>query len=71
MVRFKNTARPKEAKTIMPAANSREGAFTPILGRALEFGLWFAEDKFNGSIMRPRLENEGALSAVVCGGVAK
>ena len=71
MVRFKNTTRSKEAKTIMPAPNLTEGASAPIFRRAIELRLWFAQDKFNRFAVAARLENEGALRAAVLGGVAK
>lgn len=71
MVRFKNTARPKEAKTIMTAPNSRERVPAPIFRRALEFRLRFTQDKFNRFSIPARLENDGALAALMRGGIGK
>jgi hypothetical protein len=42
MVRFKNTARPKEAKTIMAASDLSERTSAPIFRSAIELPLWFA-----------------------------
>ena len=71
MVRFKNTARSKEAKTIMTAANLPEGTFAPVFRPALERGLWFAQNKFNRFTGGARLKYEGALGTIVRKGVAK
>ena len=47
MVRLKNTARPKEAKTIMSASNLAERTSAPIFRFPIELCLWFAQNKFD------------------------
>ena len=71
MVRFKNTARPEEAKSIMAAPDPSEGVSAPIFRGAVELCFWFAQDKFDRFRGPARLENEGAFRAAVHGGVAK
>ena len=71
MVRLKNTARPEEAKAIMPATIPPEGTASPIFRFAIKVRFRLTQDKFDRSAIEVRFENEEAFSTLVSRGVAK
>lgn len=71
MVRFKNTARAKEAKAIMTAPHILQRTRAPIFSRAAELFLWFAQselDRFPSGLNR---KNQRTFRASVSAGVSQ